>query len=162
MGYNMCPFVSGLSPSVMFSRFILVAYLRVSILFTRVSVAQSCPTLCDPMNCSPPGFSVHGMVQARILEWVAIPLSRGSSQPRDQTLVSCIAGRLFTVWATGKSFFMAEYYSTVGIDNVSFIHSSVGAHFNGFCLLSVVSNGAVRTAAQISIIEPQHSSGVFT
>ena len=57
---------------------------------------------------------------------------------------------------------MAEYYSTVGIDNVSFIHSSTGAHFNGFCLLSVVSNAAVGTDARISIIESQHSSGVFT
>ena len=46
-------------------------------------VAQSCLTLCDPMNYSPPGSSVHGILQARILEWVAIPFSRGSSQPRD-------------------------------------------------------------------------------
>ena len=50
--------------------------------------AQSYPTLCDPMDCSPPGSSVHGVPQARILEWVAIPLSRGSSQPRDRTQVS--------------------------------------------------------------------------
>ena len=63
-------------------------------------VAQSCPTLCDPMDCSPPGTSIHGLSQARILEWVAISSSRGSSWPRDQTQVSCIAGRLFTVWAT--------------------------------------------------------------
>ena len=48
-------------------------------------VAQSCPTLCDPTYCSPPGSSVHGILQARILEWVAISFSRGSSQPRDQT-----------------------------------------------------------------------------
>ena len=67
-------------------------------------VAQSCPTLCDPKSCSLPGFSVHGILQARILEWVAIAFSRGSSQPWDQTQVSCIAGRFFTVWATGKSF----------------------------------------------------------
>jgi len=53
-------------------------------------------TLCDPMDCSPPGSSVHGLLQARILEWVAIPFSTGSSQPRDQTQVSCIAGRFFT------------------------------------------------------------------
>ena len=51
-------------------------------------VAQSCPTLCHPMDCSLPGFSVHGILQARILEWVAIAFSRGSSQPRDQTWVS--------------------------------------------------------------------------
>ena len=47
------------------------------------SVAQLCPTLCDPMDCSPPGSSVHGISQERILEWVAISSSRGSSQPRD-------------------------------------------------------------------------------
>ena len=59
-------------------------------------VAQLCPTLCDPMDCSPPGSS-NGILQARILEWVAISFSRGSSQPRDGTQVSSIAGRLFTV-----------------------------------------------------------------
>ena len=53
--------------------------------------------LCDPMDCSPPGSSVHGILQARILEWVAIPFSRGSSQPRDRTPVSYIADRFFTV-----------------------------------------------------------------
>ena len=63
-------------------------------------VAQSCPTLCDPMDHSLPGSSVHGILQARILEWVAIPFSRVSSQPRNRTLVSCIADRRFTVWAT--------------------------------------------------------------
>ena len=59
-------------------------------------VTQSCPTLCDPMDCSPPGSSVHGIFQARVLEWVAISFSRGSSQPRDRTPVSRIAGRFFT------------------------------------------------------------------
>ena len=59
-------------------------------------VAQLCPTLCDPMDCSPPGSSVHGILQSRILEWVAMPSSRGSSQPRDWTQVSCIAGKFFT------------------------------------------------------------------
>jgi len=50
-------------------------------------VTQSCPTLCDPMDCSPPGSSVYGIIQARILEWVAMPSSRESSQPRNQTQV---------------------------------------------------------------------------
>ena len=69
-----------------------------------------CPTLCDPMNCSPPGSSVCGISQARILEWVAIPFSRGSSGPRDRTHVSCIAGRFFTIWATREApFFHSEY-----------------------------------------------------
>ena len=68
-----------------------------------VLVAQLCLTLCDPVDCSPPGFSVHGILQARILEWIAIPFSRGFTQPGDQIQVSCIAGRFFTVWATGIS-----------------------------------------------------------
>jgi len=55
------------------------------------SVIQLRPTLCDPMDCSPPGSSVHGILQARILEWVAISSSRGSSQPRDWTWVSCVS-----------------------------------------------------------------------
>ena len=67
------------------------------------SVAQSCLTLCNPMDCSPPGSSVHGILQARILEWVAISSSRGSSQPWDWTSVSCIAGRFFTIWDTREA-----------------------------------------------------------
>ena len=63
-------------------------------------VTQSCPTLCNPMDCSPPGSSIHGIFQARILEWVAIFFSRRSSPPRDSTQVSRIVGRHFTVWAT--------------------------------------------------------------
>ena len=59
-------------------------------------VAQSCPTLCDPMDCSLPGSSVHGIFQARVLEWGAISFSRGSSQPRDWTQVSCIPDRLLS------------------------------------------------------------------
>jgi len=58
-----------------------------------VLVAQLCLTLCDPVDCSPPGSSVPGILQARILEWVAIPFSRGSSRPRDQTMSSALAGR---------------------------------------------------------------------
>ena len=60
-------------------------------------VIQSFLTLCNPMNYSVPGFSVHGILQARILEWLAIPSSRGSSQPRDQAQVSCTAGGFFTI-----------------------------------------------------------------
>ena len=63
-------------------------------------VTQSCLTLCDPVDCSPPGSSIHGLLQAGILEWVACPFSRGSSWPRNWTWVSCIAGGFFTVWAT--------------------------------------------------------------
>ena len=60
-------------------------------------------TLCDPMDCITPGSSVHGILQERILEWVAIPFSRGSSLPRGYTWVSCMAGRFFTVWATREA-----------------------------------------------------------
>ena len=66
-------------------------------------VTQSCPTPCDPMDCSPPGSSVYGILQTRILEWVAIPFSRGSSRPRDRIWVSCITGRFFTVWDTREA-----------------------------------------------------------
>ena len=68
-----------------------------------VLVAQSCPTLCDLMDYRPPGSSVHGISQARILEWDAISFSRESSRPRDQTQVSCIVGGRFTLWATRKA-----------------------------------------------------------
>ena len=63
-------------------------------------VVQSCPTVPNSMNCSPPGSSVHGILQARILEWVAMPSSRGSPQPRDWTHIFDTAGRFFTNWAT--------------------------------------------------------------
>ena len=68
-----------------------------------VLVAQSCPTFWDPMDCSLSGSSVHGLLQARILEWVAIPFSRRSSQPRDWPRISHIAGRFFTIWATREA-----------------------------------------------------------
>ena len=79
------------------------------------SLIQSCPTLWDPMD-----HTVHGILQARILEWVAFPFSRGSSQPTDGTQVSCIAGGFFTSWATMEAlievggfliFFVCAYFS---------------------------------------------------
>ena len=73
----------------------------------KVLVVQLCLTLWNPMGCSLPGSftwnSLHGILQARILEWVVIPFSMGSSQSRDQTHISCIAGRFFTVWATKEA-----------------------------------------------------------
>ena len=66
-------------------------------MWTEVKVTQSCPTLCNPMD-----YTLHGILKARILEWVAFPFSRGFSQPRNPTQVSCIAGRFFISWATGK------------------------------------------------------------
>ena len=62
-----------------------------------VLVAQSCQTLCDPTDCNPPDFPVHGILQARILERIAIPFSRRTSRAKDRTLVSCMAGRFFTI-----------------------------------------------------------------
>ena len=64
-------------------------------------VAQSCPTLCDPVDCSLPAFSIHGIFQARVLAWGAISFSRGSSRPRNWTPVSCTAG--FTLWASREA-----------------------------------------------------------
>ena len=66
--------------------------------WSEVKVAQSCPTLCDPTN-----YKIHGILQARILEWVSIPFSRGSSQSRDQTQVSLIAGGFHTSWANREA-----------------------------------------------------------
>ena len=66
-------------------------------------VTQSSPTLCDPMDCSPPGSSVHGILQTRILEWIAISFSRGSSWPKYRIQISCIAGGFFITWATRES-----------------------------------------------------------
>ena len=83
-------------------------------------VAQLCLTLCDPMDCSLPGFFVHGIFQARILKWVAFSFSRGSSWLRDWTQVSLIAGRRFTLWATFSTF---QWYksNTHSVGNVLWI-----------------------------------------
>ena len=79
--------------------------MRCSALEGKMLVPQLCPTLWDPMDCSPPGSSVHGILQIRILEWVAMPSSRGSSQSRDWTCISCIGMWILYRWGTreGKS-----------------------------------------------------------
>ena len=64
------------------------------LLSTSVLVAQLCPTLCDPTDCSLPGSSVHGILQERILEWAAVPFYRGSSHPRNRTRVSCLCRQI--------------------------------------------------------------------
>ena len=66
--------------------------------------------LCDPMDCSPPGFSIHGIFQARVLEWVAISFSRGSFRPRDRTQVSRTAGRRFIVWSTREAYCLIFFF----------------------------------------------------
>ena len=76
---------------------------------------QSCPTLCDPVDCTLPGLSVHGILQARILEWVAISFSRGSSQPRNQNCISCIfciTVGFFTTEPQGKPICCYALYKT--------------------------------------------------
>ena len=77
----------------------------------KVKVSQPCLTLSNPVNCSPSGSSVHGILQARILEWVSISFSRGFSHPRDWTHVSSIAGRFLTNWATREALLFAILYS---------------------------------------------------
>ena len=77
---------------------------------------KSCPTLCNPIDRSPPGSSVHEMLQTRILEWVAMPSSRGSSRAKDPTYISCIAGRFFTAEPQGRptpslSMFKSVFFS---------------------------------------------------
>ena len=88
-----------------------------------VLVAQLCTTLCDSMDCSLPGSSVHGILQARTLEWVAFPFSRGSSRLRDQTQVSCTAGRFFSIWAIQLGFCLNR---KVVPDQLVLLDSSVG------------------------------------
>ena len=82
-------------------------------------VAQSCPTLCDPMDCSLPGSSVHRLFQARVLEWVAISFSRRSSWPRDWTRVSHIVGKCLTIWATREPPESSLTRSSPEIENVT-------------------------------------------
>ena len=72
-------------------------------------VAKSCPTLCNPMDCSLPGPSVHGIPQARILEWVAISFFSASSQPKDWIYVSCIGRRILYCWATQPPTYLLKY-----------------------------------------------------
>ena len=99
---------------VLISKKLIFMLLIISVLFSslifaskvKVLVTQSCLTFCDPMDCSLPGSSIQGILQARILEWVAVPSSRGSSPPRDQTYVSyapALTGRFFTTSATWEA-----------------------------------------------------------
>ena len=114
--------------------------------YTCVLVVQSCLTLWDPMDCSLSGSSVHGILQARILDWVAIPFSKGSSQPRSRTQVSCTAGRFFIIWVTREAHLCLSIYifispspfsSLLSIQMVTFHLSHSGSFFfssfnNGF------------------------------
>ena len=97
-------------------------------LYAKVLVAQLCLTLCNPMIYSPPGSSVHGIFQARILEWLTISFSSGSSQPRDKTRLSCTAGRFFTDWATREAPVCYVYFTTIFFLN-KYSTRSHNAHF---------------------------------
>ena len=102
---------------------LLVAQI-LSILQGEVKIAQSCLTLWDPMDCI-----VHEILQARILEWVAFPFSRGSSQPSDWTQVSHTAGRFFTSWVTRKAVHPSKIGSKVQNSWVIFLMSQILALF---------------------------------
>ena len=100
---HFCRRPSGISIVIVLN--LLVSFGRINILTTlnlpiHSEGTQSCPTLCNPVDCSQPGSSIHGIFQARVLEWVAISFSRGSSRPRDQTQVCHIVGRRFTIGPT--------------------------------------------------------------
>ena len=90
-----------------------------------VLVAQSCPTLCSPVDCSPTGSFVHRFLQAKILEWVAISSSKGSSQPRDQTQVSCIAGRFFIIWAKREVHIYLSIYLSIHIHTMIYRYINI-------------------------------------
>ena len=112
-----------------------------------VKVAQSCPTLCDLMD-----YTVHGILQARVLEWVAFPSSRGSSQPRDRTQVSHIAGGFFTSWATRdrKGLFKKIFFPIIFIS----WRLTTLQYCSGFChTLTWISHGFTC----VSHPEPEHS-----
>ena len=96
------------------------------------SESQSCPTLCDPVDCSLPGSSIHGILQARILEWVAISFSRGSSRPRDWTNVSHLVGRRFTLWATREAI---DWETMETVTGFIFLDSKITA--DGDCSLEI-------------------------
>ena len=117
----------------------------VSLLCVCVWVAQSCLTLCDPMDCGLLGPSVHGILQAIIVDWVAIPLFRGSSWPRDRTQVSWIGVRFYTLWATRVYIYLFHFWLCwvfVATGGLSLVVAGRGyAHCHG---LSLQSTGSRR------------------
>ena len=100
---------------------------------------------CDPTDCGPPGSSVHWILQARILEWFAIPFFRGPSRPRDRTPVSCIANRFFTIWATTEAVYTHTHTHHI------FIHSSVDGHLGCSHVLPIVNSAAVNAGARVFV-----------
>ena len=123
-------------------------------------VAKSCPTLCDPMDCSLPGSSVHGIFWTRILEWVAIPFFRVSSWPRDQTYISHIANRFFTSWATREAHF---YIRCIYIDEckILFLYRSFYNYVVSFFIF-LHSLSLTSVLSNISIAIPPFLSFLFS
>ena len=119
-------------------------------------VAQSCPTLCDPMDCSPPGSSGHGILQARVLDWVVIPFSRRSSWPRDQTQVS-ITGRFFTIWVTRKAHLCYKQYIYIYIYIYFFFFFGRSQAFMTFPVPHLVSG-----RMWVSPVRSQHVLGEYS
>ena len=106
----------------------------------QAKLLQSC--LCNPMDHSPPGSSIHGILQARILEWVVISFFRGSSQPRDWTQVSHIAGRCFNLWSTREAQYMYHNF---------LIYSSADGHLGCFHVLGNVNSAVMNIEVHVSL-----------
>ena len=124
---------------------VLCPHQHFSNLKVKVLVVQSCPILCDPMDCSMPGSCVHGILRARILEWVAFPFSRGSPQPRDQIQVSHTAGGFFTIWATreasnlrGHHFQYTSQSEVYGLHMRNFAAKSYILFFKWLCVINAI------------------------
>ena len=98
----------------------------------KVKVAQSCPTLCNPTDCT-----VHGILQARILEWVAYSFSRGSSRPRNRTGISCIAGRFFTSWAIREVIFHGNEFTVLVLESLFKIFYLLLGYLVSFCFSTI-------------------------
>ena len=103
-------------------------------------VPLSCLTLCNSIECNPPGSSAHGILQARILAWVAIPFSRESSQPRNQSRVSCTSGKFFTIWTT------REAHKTL-ITSSKFMYVTI-LHF-AFYIISLPESGQLHATISL-------------
>ena len=121
---NLCPlpgwFLSTELPGKSLDAFLYFILFLGSPLKVQVLVTQLCLTRCNPTDCNLPGSSVHGILQVRILEWLAFPYSKGSSQPRDWTRVSCIAGRFFRETPKGTS----DYLNRINEGQVKNLASS--------------------------------------
>ena len=123
----------------------------------------SCARLCDLMDCSLPGSSVHGILQARIPEWIAMPFSRESFQPRDQTRVSCIAGRFFTSEPPGKPYLLNNYILVICnyyIKLLCYILIILICIINVDCILRYI-NIVLLTLITIITIDQRHINMCF-